>query len=104
VASLKALPDEVQELLVRSSSGTAGISDLGGKFNPSDVISDASIPQSRFVSAYAGQDCWRVTVERGGRSYHLEELDFVLADHEWVQIGKKRLRPQRPLRPESLAQ
>jgi hypothetical protein len=104
VASLKDLPDAVQTLLANSRPGTGGMADIGGEFNATDVIVDASIPQSRFVSATAGPDCWRVTVERGGRGYHLEELDFTLADHEWVQTGKKTLRPQRPLRPESLAQ
>jgi hypothetical protein len=104
VASLKELPGEVQQLLALSSSGTGGIADSGSNFNPSDMIVDPSIPQSRYVTGKTGADCIRVTLERGGRGYHFEQIEFALSAHTWVQISRTNIRPQLTVRQESLAQ
>src|SRR5471032_429312 len=67
-ASISDLPMEVQTKLGRFIKGTSGLADAGEEFNSSDVITDAAIPRSRFISARIGRTCIRVQLERGGRA------------------------------------
>jgi hypothetical protein len=83
IVSLKELPPEVRKLLEQDSRGRGGIADAGEKFNATDVIMDAAIPQTRFVAATASDDCASVTVERGGRGYSVQVLTFARTGKGW---------------------
>jgi hypothetical protein len=87
IASLNELPPEVRKLLEQDSPGRRGIADAGEKFNATDVITDAAIPQTRFVAAIAGDDCVNVTVERGGRGYWVQVLAFERAGKGWQLVA-----------------
>ena len=86
VISLDELPAQVQDLLGRDRTGTASIADIGGKFNPSDVIIDDSVPMRRLVGGIAGHDCIWLTVEYGGIGHYQKKLEYRLADNIWVQV------------------
>jgi hypothetical protein len=64
--SIKTLPHD-GEAAVRRSFGPHGLSDAGGPFNSSDVISSQSAPQTRrFLRAYQVQAYLVVWYEKGG--------------------------------------
>jgi len=86
VKSLNELPSEVQGLLGRSERGINGISDIGEKFNSSDVISDSTIPMQRLVSGTVGLNCIRLIVEHGGSGYGKTQLDLERFELGWVQV------------------
>lgn len=86
VASLDELPAQVLDLLGRARTGTAGIADIGGKFNPSDAIADDSIPMRRLVGGMAGHHCILLTVEYGGIGHYQKKLEYRLGGNGWVQI------------------
>lgn len=86
INSLNELPAEVQDLLGRSERGFNGISDIGGKFNSSDVISDSTIPMRRLVSGTVGPNCVRLIVEHGGSGYGKTQLEFERFELRWVQV------------------
>lgn len=86
VTSLDALPAQVQDLLGRARPGIDGIADIGGKFNPSDVILDQTVPMRRLIGGVAGQRCISLTVEYGGVGHYEKKLEYRLIAHSWVQI------------------
>jgi hypothetical protein len=87
LVSLNELPEQVQRLLGRSLAGVSGISDINGKFNPSDVIADPSIPMRRLVKGTIGDDCIWVLVEHGGRGYYTEQFEFHRTEQGWVKAA-----------------
>lgn len=93
VASLDALPAQVQDLLGRARPGVAGIADVGGKFNPSDVILDRSVPMRRLIGGVAGQRCIWLTVEYGGVGHDRKTLEYHLIANNWIQL--KGANPER---------
>lgn len=93
VTSLDALPAQVQDLLGRARPGVAGIADVGGKFNPSDVILDQSVPMRRLIGGAAGQRCIRLTVEYGGVGHDRKTLEYQLIANNWMQL--KGANPER---------
>lgn len=93
MTSLDALPAQVQDLLERARPGVAGIADIGGKFNPSDVILDQSVPMRRLMGGVAGRRCIWLTVEYGGVGHYQKKLEYHLIAHNWMQI--KGTHPER---------
>jgi hypothetical protein len=81
--SLNELPEQVQFLLGRANAGIAGIADIGEKFNKTDDVDDASIPMRRLVKGVMNSTCIRLSVERGGRGYMVEQLEFQLSVQGW---------------------
>lgn len=85
VTTLDALPAQVQYLLGRARPGIAGIADIGGKFNPSDVILDDTVPMRRLVGGVAGHRCIWLTVEYGGVGHYQKKLEYRLVADIWMQ-------------------
>ncbi|KAB8066369.1 hypothetical protein [Janthinobacterium violaceinigrum] len=85
VTTLDALPAQVQYLLGRARPGIAGIADIGGKFNPSDVILDDTVPMRRLVGGVAGHRCIWLTVEYGGVGHYQKKLEYRLIADIWMQ-------------------
>lgn len=86
VASLDELPAQILDLLGRDKTGTQGIANIGGKFNPSDAIVDHSVPMRRLVTGVAGLDCIWLTVEYGGVGHYQKKLEYRLVDKNWAQV------------------
>ena len=86
VTSLDQLPAQVQDLLGRDKTGTEGIAEIGGKFNSSDAIVDASVPMRRLAGGAAGPQCIWLTVEYGGNGRYQKKLEYWLADDRWTQL------------------
>lgn len=82
VRTLKQLPPEVRTFLI--DDGPKGIADRDGKFNPTDVVSDPSVPMRRFVIAALSPERLIVEVEHGGRAHYFQKLEFRSVDHHWV--------------------
>lgn len=91
VTSLDALPAQVQDLLGRARPGIAGIADIGGKFNPSDVILDQTVPMRRLIGGVAGQRCIWLTVEYGGVGHYEKNWSTGLS---WIS-GCRHAEPAR---------
>jgi hypothetical protein len=87
VASLDELPAQVQYLLGRAKTGTSGISDMGGKFNPSDVIIDATVPMRRLVSGVISHHCIWLIVEYGGIGHYQKRLEYRRTENVWLQVA-----------------
>lgn len=85
--SLNELPEQVQFLLERANAGIAGIADIGEKFNKTDVVDDATIPMRRLVKGVMNSTCIRLSVERGGRGYMVEQLEFQLSVQGWSKTA-----------------
>lgn len=98
VRSLDELPAPVLDLLGRQT-GMSGIADLGGPFNPSDVIIDDSIPMRRLVSGVAGHHCIVLIVEYGGLGYHQKTLEYRLVADSWIQLREAKPRRAPPVLP-----
>jgi hypothetical protein len=104
VASLSALPDDVQLLLGRGNSGVGGIADAKEAFNASDAIAPGEVlPMSRFNRASLGEDCVTVIVERGGIAHHFEALVFRKEKLAWRLAGKRAASAEE-LQPQPLQQ
>lgn len=86
VTTLDVLPAQVQYLLGRARPGIAGIADIGGKFNPSDVILDDTVPMRRLVGGVAGHRCIWLTVEYGGVGHYQKKLEYRLIADIWMQL------------------
>jgi len=86
VATLDELPPQVLHLLGRDKTGTAGIADIGGKFNPSDAIIDNSIPMRRLLGGRAAPHCIVLAVEYGGVGHYERTLEYRLAGQEWTEF------------------
>jgi hypothetical protein len=86
VTTLYQLPPQVLELLRLAKGGTEGIADIGGKFNPSDVIIDASIPMRRLLGGAIGRSCITLNVEYGGIGHYQKTLEYRLRENGWVQV------------------
>lgn len=84
--SLIELSSQVLDSLGYAKTGVSGIADIGGRFNPSDVIIDDSVPMRRLIRGVAGHHCIWLTVEYGGRGYHKKQLEYRLSEHDWVEV------------------
>ena len=90
VTLLRDLPLQVLDVLGYDKGGTAGIAEIGGKFNPGDFIVDNSVPMRRLVGGAAGTYCIALTVEYGGVGHYQKTLEFRLRRNGWVQTkGQK---------------
>lgn len=98
VTSLDQLPPQILALLERDKTGTDGIADIGGKFNPGDVIIDHSVPRRRLVGGVAGDDCIMLTVEYGGIGHYQKNLEYRLAAPGWTQLTATKA-PRAPAHP-----
>jgi hypothetical protein len=87
VTSLSALPPSVQAALGVGRTGSDGIADRNGKYNPTDVV-DSSLPMRRFLIAGLDQDTALVAVEHGGRGWRVEV--FLFADTNNIPTIKRR--------------
>ena len=86
VTSLDELPAQILDLLGRDKTGTQGIANIGGEFNPSDAIVDHSVPMRRLVNGVAGLECIWLTVEYGGVGHYQKKLEYRLVDKNWAQV------------------
>lgn len=81
--SLRELPPGIQVLLgVGLAAGEGGIADRGDRFNATDVRMD-DVPQRRFVLGIVNGDTAVVAVERGGRGYAVQTLEFKQVGPTW---------------------
>jgi hypothetical protein len=85
--SLNELPEQVQVLLERANAGVSGIADIGEKFNSTDVVDDASVPMRRLVKGLISGTCIWLTIERGGRGYGIEQIEFQLSAQGWSKTA-----------------
>jgi hypothetical protein len=85
--SLNELPEQVQVLLERANAGVSGIADIGEKFNSTDVVDDASVPMRRLVKGLMSGTCIWLTIERGGRGYGIEQIEFQLSAQGWSKTA-----------------
>ncbi|MRW84178.1 hypothetical protein GJ698_08705 [Pseudoduganella sp. FT26W] len=86
MTTLRELPAQVLALLGTAKAGTEGIADIGGKFNPSDAIIDASIPMRRLLGGAVGHFCITLNVEYGGIGRYQKTLEYRLRPNGWVQV------------------
>jgi len=86
VTSLDELPAQVLELLGRANPGTLGIADIGGRFNPSDVVIANSVPMRRLVKGLADRHCIWLTVEYGGVGHYQKTLEYSVSENSWAQV------------------
>lgn len=86
VTSLDKLPAQILDLLGHDKTGTSGIADIGGKFNPTDAIIDDSVPMRRLISGIAGHHCIWLTVEYGGVGHYQKKLEYRFSENSWVQV------------------
>jgi hypothetical protein len=70
VGSLTNLPPSV---VVLCADDKGRLAERGGRWEPTDVISDQTLPRNRLIWAAGGGEHWVVHYERGGRghSYHV---------------------------------
>ena len=87
LASLDELPAQILDLIGRSRTGIYGISDIGGKFNSSDAITDATVPMRRLVSGIVAPSCIGVVVEYGGVGHYQKNLEYRLTEGGWRQVA-----------------
>lgn len=92
LASLDELPVQVQDLLGRATTGTEGIADIGGKFNPTDAILDKTVPMRRLVSGIVSYQCILLTIEYGGIGHDQKTLEFRLDGNRWVLVTDMKLK------------
>jgi hypothetical protein len=88
VRSLAELPDGLRRLLPSATTGLDGIADRGGRFNPTDVVSQ-EVPMRRFTLAAVGSTCAVVAVERGGRGHYFELTEYRLNDATWKSVDRE---------------
>lgn len=86
--SANELPGQVKALIGRSIQGTSGIADINEEFNPTDVITDRSVPTRRIASGLISDSCIWLTIEHGGRSHYTEHLEFQLIAQGWHKIDQ----------------
>lgn len=84
VMTLDQLPVQVLYLLGRAKTGTSGISDIGGKFNPTDVIVDETVPMRRLVSGVIGDHCINLIVEYGGIGHYQKKSQYRRFENIWL--------------------
>jgi len=87
ISSLNVLPEQVQVLLGRANAGVSGIADIGDKFNRTDLIQDTSVPMRRLMKGLMSDTCIWLTIERGGRGYWIEQLEFQLSAQGWTKTA-----------------
>lgn len=66
VSSLKDLPQQVREEVMRFFTAGGGLADVDGEFNSTDFIDDRRVPVRRFIRAYLTRDVWFIWYEQGG--------------------------------------
>lgn len=80
---LDELPADIQKLLGRGDTGIGGLADRGEAFNATDAIGHGSAPMTRFHWAGQGEDCYAVTLERGGFVHYVETLVLRRGQQGW---------------------
>jgi hypothetical protein len=63
------LPPAVRATFTENGGNRLVLADPGGKFNPSDVIWDSSVPQQRLLFAGIANERSFVHIEQGGRGH-----------------------------------
>lgn len=86
VTTLDELPAAVQQMLGRSRTGSGGIADIGGKFNPGCVIVGEPVPMRRLVSGKLSEQCIQLVVEYGGVGHSQRTLEYQLLPAGWRQV------------------
>src|SRR5207245_11101791 len=78
ITDLSVLPTSVLKAFQEKSGSRSLLANPGAKFNPSDVIWDASVPRKRLILAGASTEWCLVHYEQGssGRSYVIEVFGF----------------------------
>lgn len=85
--SIEELPVQVLHLLGHSKTGRDGIADIDGKFNPTDVIVDQTVPMRRLVSGVMGPRCIRLIVEYGGIGHYQKTQEYRRTANVWLQTS-----------------
>jgi hypothetical protein len=82
--SLRELPAGVQVLLgVGLGPDEGGIADRDGRFNATDIMIDG-VPERRFALGVVSGDTALVAVERGGRGYAVQTMEFKQVGATWA--------------------
>src|SRR5256886_12982711 len=69
ITDVSVLPTPVLKAFQEKSGSRSLLANPGAKFNPSDVIWDASVPRNRLILAGASPDRCFVHSEQGGRGH-----------------------------------
>lgn len=96
LTSLKELPAQVLNILDYSKAGIYGIADIGGRFNPTDVILDDSLPMRRLVSGAIGRHCIYLTIEYGGIGHYEKQHEYWNRNGKWVEAQTGIRGPRAP--------
>lgn len=80
---LDELPADIRKLLGRGEAGIGGLADRDEAFNATDAIGHGNAPMTRFRWAGQGEDCFAVTLERGGFAHYLETLVLRRGQQGW---------------------
>ncbi|AVR95551.1 hypothetical protein [Pseudoduganella armeniaca] len=97
---LDELPAEIQRLLGRGTAGVGGLADRDEAFNATDAIGHGSAPMSRFRWAGQGDDCYAVTLERGGFAHYVETLILRRGEGGWRIVATRAPAPDEMGMPE----
>jgi hypothetical protein len=90
IASRRELPAALNAGLSRLFARDGGLSDAGEPFNPSDVITDTTPPQRRFLRAYHAGHHWIIWYEHGGLGYHLHAIGFRQSGDIFQAVPRER--------------
>ena len=91
---LTELPPDVQRLLGRGVAGIGGLADANERFTATDAIGPPYAPMTRFRWAGQGENCYAVTLERGGFIRHVETAVLRQVDGVWRIAGTRVPSPE----------
>jgi hypothetical protein len=83
--SLRELPAGIQALLGVGLGAAGGIADRGERYNAADMVVD-NLPGRRFALGIVNGESAVVAVERGGRGYAVETVEFHQVGATWEPV------------------
>jgi hypothetical protein len=86
---LDELPADIQSLLGRGQAGIGGLADRDEAFNATDAVGHGNAPMTRFRWAGQGDDCYAVTLERGGFAHYVETLVLRRGEGGWRIVATR---------------
>lgn len=86
VRSLRGIDPKVLALF-RTKVARAEISDVGGRFNATDVVDDDAVPRRRLLFAGSAPGLWFILYEHGGIGYHQNLVVFTRQETGRWQIS-----------------
>jgi hypothetical protein len=87
VRALKGLPGDVAAALGRGTIGTAGIADVGERFNTTHVL-DPRLPARHFLVAGSSPNYILVAYEQSDGAYAFQATAYRRGNTGWKQVGE----------------